>query len=357
MLTAPAVRRAGQNDVEHPVPLDARKQQILKAVVADYTRTGVPVGSQALALHLASWSSATIRNELAMLSEVGYLIQPHTSAGRVPSDLGYRYYVDFLMEEEDVPPAIRRQMEPFFSTLPGGLEEILETAATALAVVTDAVSLVTGPRALGTKVKHLDLVSLDPGHALLVLVLEGNLVRQHGLALRTPADQVALSALAASLNTALFGLDSAAIALLREQDGDELRDEVLADIVSFMASVDAQQDTLVLHDGVRNLLRQPEFGDVELLQQVIAVVEEERTLAALIAQLELDRGVQIMIGRENGVVELSRCSLVLTTYRAGGDRRGTIGVLGPTRMPYGQVAPRVRFVAQRVGRALERVLS
>ncbi|MBV9526510.1 MAG: hypothetical protein JOZ46_11935, partial [Candidatus Dormibacteraeota bacterium] len=242
-------------------------------------------------------------------------------------------------------------------TLPGGLEEILETAATALAVVTDAVSLVTGPRALGTKVKHLDLVSLDPGHALLVLVLEGNLVRQHGLALRTPADQVALSALAASLNTALFGLDSAAIALLREQDGDELRDEVLADIVSFMASVDAQQDTLVLHDGVRNLLRQPEFGDVELLQQVIAVVEEERTLAALIAQLELDRGVQIMIGRENGVVELSRCSLVLTTYRAGGDRRGTIGVLGPTRMPYGQVAPRVRFVAQRVGRALERVLS
>lgn len=343
--------------MEHPVPLDARKQQILKAVVADYTLTGVPVGSQALAVHLATWSSATIRNELAMLSEVGYLIQPHTSAGRVPSDLGYRYYVDFLMEEEEVPPAIRRQMEPFFSMLPSGLEGILETAATALAQVTDAVSLITGPRSLGAKVKHLDLVSLDPRHALLVLVLEGNLVRQHSLTLRNDADQVALSALAARLNASLQGLDSASIAALREQDGDELRDEVLADIVTFMASVDAQQDTLVIHDGVRNLLRQPEFGDVELLQQVIAVVEEERTLAALIAQLELDRGVQIMIGRENGMVELSRCSLVLTTYRAGGERRGTIGVLGPTRMPYGQVAPRVRFVAQRVGRALERVLS
>jgi heat-inducible transcriptional repressor len=344
--------------VEHPVPLDARKQQILKAVVADYTRTGVPVGSQALAIHLATWSSATIRNELAMLSEVGYLIQPHTSAGRVPSDLGYRYFVDFLMEEEDVPPAVRRQMEPFFAAMPVGLEEILELAATALAVVTDAVSLVTGPRSVGSKLKHVDLVSLDSKHALLVLVLEGNLVRQHPLALAAPAEQDELSALAASLNAELGGLDTEAIGSLGEQGTSSmLRDGVIADIVSFMSSVDAQQDTLVVHDGVRNLLRQPEFGDVELLQQVIAVVEEERTLAALIAQLQLDRGVQIMIGRENGLAELSRCSLVLTTYRAGGDRRGTIGVLGPTRMAYGQVAPRVRYVAQRMGRALERVLS
>ena len=140
-------------------------------------------------------------------------------------------------------------------------------------------------------------------------------------------------------------------------EADALRRDVVRDIVSFMRSVDAQQDTLVVHDGVRNLLHQPEFGDVALLQRVIAVVEEERTLAALIAQMQLGRGVQVMIGRENSIEDLSRCSLVLTTYRAGTDRRGTIGVLGPTRMLYGQVAPRVRYVAQRVGRALERVLS
>src|SRR5579884_3320249 len=191
--------------MEHPVPLDARKQQILKAVVADYTRTGVPVGSQALALHLASWSSATIRNELAMLSEIGYLIQPHTSAGRVPSDLGYRYYVDFLMEEEEVPPAVRRQMDPLFAPMAAGLEETLEGAATALAIATDGVSLVTGPRALGSKLKHLDLVSLDPRHALLVLVLEGNLVRQQNLTLPEQSDQAELSALAARLNEEITG--------------------------------------------------------------------------------------------------------------------------------------------------------
>ena len=345
--------------MEHPIPLDARKQQILKAVVADYTRTGVPVGSAALAAHLATWSSATIRNELATLSEVGYLIQPHTSAGRVPSDLGYRYYVDFLMEEEGISAAVRRQLEPYFSGLQANLEDVLEVAATTLALAADAVSLVTAPRAMGTKLKHLDLVSLDADHALLVLVLDGNVVRQHPLSLATAADQALLSSVAVDLNTTLVGLSADAIAALPAPTGPNqaLRAELIADLIAFIQSVDAQQDTLILHDGVRNLLHQPEFGDVELLQQVIEVVEEQRILAALLTAVDLDHGMQIVIGRESGMEELSRCSLVLTTYRAGDTRRGTIGVLGPTRMPYAQVAPRVRFVAQQVGRVLTRVLS
>jgi heat-inducible transcriptional repressor len=346
-------------DVQHPVPLDQRKQQILKAVVADYTRTGVPVGSASLAVHLATWSSATIRNELATLSEVGYLIQPHTSAGRVPSDLGYRYYVDFLMDEEDVPPAVRRQVDPFFAVMPSGIEDILEIAATALAHAADAVSLVTAPRALGVRVKHLDLVKLSDAQALLVLVLEGNLVRQQALNLTSPTDQGVLSAIASGLNAAVVGLNAADMSRLPESVGLHagLERDLLTQIVAFMTVCDAQQDTLILHDGVRNLLHQPEFGDVELLQQVIEVVEEERMLAALISAADLDHGIQIMIGRESGMAELSRCSLVLTTYRAGAERRGTIGVLGSTRMAYAQVGPRVRYVAQRVGRAVGRALS
>lgn len=344
--------------MDNSVPLDSRKQQILKAVVADYTRTGVPVGSQALAMHLANWSAATIRNELAMLSDFGYLIQPHTSAGRVPSDLGYRYYVDFLMEEESVPATVRRQMEPLLTALPSALEGILETAATALAVVTDAVGLVTSPGAASSRLKHADLVSLDARHALVLLVLEGNLVRQHSIELSRDMDQAQLTKLAAALNRDLAASDADAITASAETVRDDaLRTQVVREIGQFLHTVDEQQETLVLHDGVRNLLRQPEFGDVELLQQVIAVVEEQRMLAALIAQVDRDSGVQIMIGRENSLAELSRCSLVLTTYRSGGERRGTIGVLGPTRMPYAQVAPRVRYVALRIGRALERVLS
>ncbi len=341
------------------VPLDQRKQQILKAVVADYTRTGVPVGSASLAVHLATWSSATIRNELATLSEVGYLIQPHTSAGRVPSDLGYRYYVDFLMDEEDVPVAVRRQVDPFFAVMPTSVEDILEIAAAALAQAADAVSLVTAPKALGVRIKHLDLVRLNDGQALLILVLEGNLVRQHALNLGAPADQAVLSAIASELNAVAVGLDSTGLARLPESVGThaQVERELVAQIIAFMTVCDAQQDTLILHDGVRNLLHHPEFGDVDLLHQVIEVVEEERMLAALISAADLDRGVQIMIGRESGMAELSRCSLVLTTYRAGADRRGTIGVLGSTRMAYAQVGPRVRYVAQRVGRAVGRALS
>ena len=343
-----------------PIPLDSRKQQILKAVVADYTRTGVPVGSNALAAHLAAWSSATIRNELASLVDIGYLIQPHTSAGRVPSDRGYRYYVDFLMEEEAVPAGIRRQMDPFFDGLPAGLEETLEMAARALALVTDAVSMVTGPRAVGARVKHIDLVSLDPQHALVLLVLEGNLIRQQPVALSRDADQAELSQLAQRLNADLLGLSSSEIAALdlggREARGS-LRREVVGAVVTFMTAVDERQDTLVVHDGVRNLLHQPEFGDVSRFQEVLDLLEEERVLGEMLAAIEGDHGTQIMIGRETGVEQLSQCSLVMTTYRVGAQRWGTLGVLGPTRMQYSAVAPRVRYVATRVGEALSRTLG
>jgi heat-inducible transcriptional repressor len=340
-----------------PIPLDSRKQQILKAVVADYTRTGVPVGSHALAIHLATWSSATIRNELANLVEVGYLLQPHTSAGRVPSDRGYRYYVDFLMEEEPVPAAVRRQMDPFFTQLTGGLEETLEVAARALALVSDAVSMVTGPRALGATLKHLDIISLEPRHALLLLVLEGNLIRQQPIAVSRDADQAELTGLANLLNETLQGSDARTVAgLTAGKRAGSLWSEVVPAIGALMESVDAGQDTLVVHDGVRNLLHQPEFGDVGRFQEILDLLEEERVLGEMLAAIEINHGTQIMIGRETGLEQLRLCSLVMTTYRVGAQRWGTLGVLGPTRMQYSQVAPRVRYVATRVGDTLSRTL-
>jgi heat-inducible transcriptional repressor len=346
--------------VEAHVPLDIRKQQVLKAVVADFTDTGIPVGSQALAArHLLSWSAATIRNELASLVDIGYLLQPHTSAGRIPSDRGYRYFVDFLMEEEAVSPAVRRQVDPLFPEHPVGVEELLETAAQVLALITDALSIVTGPQTLGAVVKHLDLVSLDDRHVLLILLLEGNLLRQQVIKLSSAADQTRLSALAAQLNSALQGSSSQAVSDIDwgDEPANPLRDEVVSHIVAVMQAADLRQDTVVLHDGVRNLLHQPEFGDVEQLEQVLAVVEEERALGQVLTSFDVDRGVQVIIGAENSVEQLRACSLVLTTYRAGETRRGTISVLGPTRMRYPQVAPRLRYVSQRVGQAMDRLLS
>ncbi len=345
--------------MESSIPLDARKEQILKAVVADYTATGIPVGSQALALHLASWSAATIRNELSTLVEVGYLLQPHTSAGRVPSERGYRYYVDFLMEEEMLPATVRRQLEPQLALMPQDVEGILEGAAQVLAAAVDALSIVTGPGGEWAVVKHLDLVSLDPEHALLVLVLEGNLVRQQPLTLSRTADQEELSRLAQRLNREITGLDGEEVAArVRPDPGAPLHAEVLRDIVDYLRSVPARQASLIVHDGVRNLLHQPEFGDVHLLAQVLEIVEQERILGEILAAaFDPQRPLTVMIGQESGISQLSACSLVLTTYHAGQRQVGTVGVLGPTRMPYAQVAPRVRFVAERVGGAVRRVLS
>jgi heat-inducible transcriptional repressor len=354
--------------MEQPaVPLDSRKQQILKAVVADYTETGVPVGSHVLAgKYMLSWSSATIRNELANLVDIGYLLQPHTSAGRIPTDVGYRYYVDFLMEEEPVPATVRRQADPVFDRPAVGVAELLESAAQVLATLTDAVSIVTGPQAVTARLKHVDFVSLSPRHALLILVLEGNLIRQQPVELSDEARQADLSDLAARLNGELAGLDTTAIAEWRaappapDQPATPLRDELIDHILTFMRAVDSRQDTMVVHDGVRNLLRQPEFGDVLHLQQVLDVVEEERVLGQVLASLEIGAGrsgVQMVIGGENDLEQLHGCSLVLTTYRAGETRRGSIGVLGPTRMRYPQVAPRLRYISQRVGEAIERMLG
>jgi heat-inducible transcriptional repressor len=353
---------------QQPVPLDSRKQQILKAVVSDYTETGVPVGSHALAgKYMLSWSSATIRNELANLVDIGYLLQPHTSAGRIPTDIGYRYYVDFLMEEEEVPSTVRRQADPVFAQPGVGVEDLLESAAQVLATLTDAVSIITGPTAVSARLKHLDFVSLDPRHALLILVLEGNLIRQQPVALSHEAAQETLSALAADLNGEMGGLDTPAIAAKRGKPPADaephvlpLRDELIGHILTFMRAVDARQDTMVVHDGVRNLLRQPEFGDVLRLQQVLDVVEEERVLGQVLASLEIDGSkgsVQMVIGAENDLAQLHGCSLVLTTYRVGETRRGSIGVLGPTRMRYPQVAPRLRYISERVGEAIERMLG
>lgn len=340
-----------------PLPLDERKQQILKAVVFDYTKTAIPVGSHALAAHLSSWSSATIRNELANLVDIGYLLQPHTSAGRVPSDLGYRYYVDFLMEEEVLPAGVRRQMEPPLSELPLALEELLEVAAMVLALATDAVSLVTGPRSLHTKLKHLDVVSLDARHALLILVTEGNLVRHQSVPLSREATQAELSEVARRLNEDLHAAEGIVAAGDGSDPVEPLRREIVDHVDTFMRGVDARQDALVVHDGVRNLLHQPEFGDRLRLQQVLDVVAEERILGDVLASLDIDQGIHVMIGRESGIEGLDQCSLVLTTYRAGNGRVGTVGVLGPTRMRYSQVAPRVRYVSQRIGSGLNRILN
>jgi heat-inducible transcriptional repressor len=338
-----------------PTHLDDRKRQILKAVVSDYTLTGVPVGSQVLAAkYFIALSSATIRNELADLVGTGYLQQPHTSAGRIPTDRGYRYFVDFLMEAESVPSNVRRVARIEFESAPPSVEGILEKAAMVLAQVTENVSLVTAPEMSESRIKHIDLVSLEPRSVLLILVLEGNLIQQQVVRLDRPTPQEDLSRMAAMLNRKVKGETADQLSARLSQLGPD-RDaqrQILSQLVESIKIHQAQRQTVVLHDGVRNLLRQPEFVEVSRLEELLELIEQGAQMAGILQQVAFDKDVEIIIGRENTSSGLRECSLVLTTYKMADRIRGTIGVVGPTRMHYGQVVARLRLVSQSMSEAL-----
>ena len=338
-----------------PTHLDDRKRQILKAVVSDYTLTGVPVGSQVLAAkYFIALSSATIRNELADLVGTGYLQQPHTSAGRIPTDRGYRYFVDFLMEAESVPSNVRRVARIEFESAPASVEGILEKAAMVLAQVTENVSLVTAPEMSESRIKHIDLVSLEPRSVLLILVLEGNLIQQQVVRLDRATSQEDLSRMAAMLNRKVKGESADQLTARLSQLGPD-RDaqrQILSQLVESIKVHQAQRQTVVLHDGVRNLLRQPEFVEVSRLEELLELIEQGAQMAGILQQVAFDKDVEIIIGRENTSSGLRECSLVLTTYKMADRIRGTIGVVGPTRMHYGQVVARLRLVSQSMSEAL-----
>jgi heat-inducible transcriptional repressor len=343
-----------------PTPLDERKQQILKAVVSDYTLTGVPVGSQVLAAkYFIALSAATIRNELADLVGTGYLQQPHTSAGRIPTDRGYRYFVDFLMDPESASAAVRRSVRQEFENAPRSVDGILEKAAMVLAQVTQNVSLVTAPESSDFRIKHIDLVSLEPHSVLIILVLEGNLIKQQVVRLDRETSQEDLSRMAAMLNRKVKGQTADDLATRLKELGPDRGEQrqILQRLIEWITVQQTQRHTVVLHDGVRNLLRHPEFVEVGRLEELLELLEQGAQLASILQQVSFEKEVEIIIGRENTTSGLRECSLVLTTYKMADRARGTIGLIGPTRMPYGQVVARLRLVSQATSDLLAKVAN
>ena len=335
--------------------MENRKQAILRAVVQEFTTSAVPVGSQALqSRYFVNLSSATIRSELAELADLGYLTQPHTSAGRVPTDSGYRYFVDFLMDTEATSPTIRRTVKQEFESAPRSVDGILEKAAMVLSLVTENVSLVTAPEVSESRIKHIDLVSLEPQSVLIILVLEGNLIKQQVVHLERATSQDDLSRMAAMLNQKVKGQTADELSGRLDQLGPDKAEQrrIIERLIESITTHQAQRQTVVLHDGVRNLLRHPEFVEVGRLEELMELLEQGAQLASILQQVAFEKDVEIIIGRENTSSGLRECSLVLTTYRMAERIRGTIGVIGPTRMHYGQVVARVRLVSHATSEVL-----
>jgi heat-inducible transcriptional repressor len=327
--------------------MENRKQAILRAVVKEFTTSAVPVGSQALqSRYFVNLSSATIRSELAELADLGYLAQPHTSAGRVPTDSGYRYFVDFLMDLEQIPDHVGSFIENELGQAPADVQGMVEKVAMTLAAVTQNASVASAPQGSQARIKHLDLVSLEPSEVLLILLLEGNLLRQQVVTVTQEATQADLTTLTGKFNATLSGRGSEDARRHYDSAGLGLEKELLGRVVTVLDIYEQGSESLVVHDGVRNLLRQPEFAESSRLHQVLEVLEETRYLTVLLRQLIGESDLQIVIGSENASSQLQGCAVVLTTYGPSNRLKGVLGVIGPTRMAYSQTVARLQAVAR-----------
>lgn len=327
--------------------LPERQEMILGLVVREYIETAQPISSKALVekYHLGV-SSATVRNEMVALTEQGYLRQPHTSAGREPTEAGYRYFVQRIAGENELPLSERRTISHQFYQARADVDQWMRLAASVLAQHSRGASLVTAPRQLKARYKHLELIATQGRLVLLVLVLQGGEVRQQMLTLAEPASQETVSEAARHLNAHCYGLDSEAV-LAHSAHLPTLEQEVGRLIADMMRKAEAFSAGEIFRDGVSTVLAEPEFAGSDSARQALRVLEERQYLEEFLAKAISPNvgGVEVVIGGENSWQELKECSMVLARYGVAGYATGAMGVLGPQRMSYGRAISTVRFVA------------
>src|SRR5215210_2608218 len=329
--------------------LTERQKTLLLLIIRDYIESAQPVGSKRLAEHYRiGLSSATIRNEMAALTEMGYLRQPHTSAGRVPTEEGYRYFVSQMMHKAELPVSVQATISHQFHQSPADVEQWMTLAASILAHQSQGVSVVTAPHIDRAKYKHVELISTQGRQILMVLVLVGGEVSQQILTLAEPVSQERLSQTAARLNGLLAGLAMDAIAALPSRS-DALDQDILTLITQDMRRTAASVSGEIYTDGLTNVLSEPEFAESDDARRALKLFEERSTLQDLLARTLATNnnvgGLQVVIGGEGGWEELRQCSMVIARYGVPGMATGTLGVLGPMRMSYARTIPTVRYVA------------
>ncbi len=329
------------------MPLSDRRARILAFIVDDYVDSAVPVGSQALvSRHGIGLSSATVRNEMAALEDEGMITHPHTSAGRIPSYRGYRYYVSSLMNERNLSSQERLTILHQFHQSARELEEWVGLAASVLANSMHTVALVTQPRVREVRLKQLQLVELSENVALLIVVTSDAAVHQHTLEFPVAIDQESLTRLANRLN-AEFGDKMAAelpVGSAAEPLG-AVESIVVAAVADLLLRAQAVVSELPIVEGVRELLRQPEYGDSDRMLDTLEAVEERRLGDAIPGEAVEEGDVAIVIGDENRDGPYKDMSFVLARYGVHGGPSGVLGVLGPTRLPYGDAVAHVRYVS------------
>ena len=325
--------------------LDDRKVTILNAIIKTYLETGEPVGSRTISKFTdLKLSSATIRNEMSDLEEMGYILQPHTSAGRIPSDKGYRFYVDQIMQEKQQEVT---EVKELMIQRVDRVELVLKRLAQMLAANTNYAAMISGPQYHRNKLKFIQLSQMDEHKLLVVVVVEGNLVKNTMLDVPSAISQEELLNLNILLNSALNGLSLEEINLdvitrLKERAGSysQIVDQVLTQVA---IAIRADEDDLQIYtSGATNIFKYPELSDGEKASQLISTLEQKDKLRELIDDVNesdenRENGIQVYIGNETPLQTMKDCSVVTANYELGEGIRGTIGIIGPKRMDYERV--------------------
>lgn len=338
--------------------MDERKKQILHAIIKDYISTAEPVGSRAVAKkYNLGVSPATIRNEMSDLEDLGYIEQPHTSAGRRPSNKGYRYYVDSLMEKETLDEKSMSAIRQFLSHQLNEMDFFMRQCCQMISHLTNYTAIVSLPQAGKGKLEKIQLVLLDPWRMLLVLLSTTGQVNHSIIHLpeAMTADQV--DDMQTILQKRLQGLDMNMLTHAILKDISSLMDQgqkVFSQILGLMEMVLAHDGgEKVFTGGTTNMLMQPEFRDVDKLKNIFSLLEEDSRVRNLLSQTNDDE-TNVVIGDELAQEDIQSCSLVVTSYNAGNGIVGSIGVLGPTRMSYAKTVSLMEFIAAEISQALSR---
>ena len=312
--------------------LSDRKMKILHAVIKNYLETGEPVGSRTISKYTdLNLSSATIRNEMADLEELGYILQPHTSAGRIPSDKGYRLYVDMLMEEKEQELS---EMQEQMLDKADKMEQLLKQAARVLASNTNYATMVSTPMNNSNKIKFIQLSMVDEEQVIAVIVLGGNVIKNKIIDVEEPLSNENLLKLNMLLNTTLNGMsieeiNLGLIARLKEQAG--IHSSVISNVLDAVAdAIQIEEDMQIYTSGATNIFKYPELSDNQSAQEIINAFEEKQQLTELVTQTlakEDNTGIQVYIGDETPVQTMKDCSVVTATYELGDGMKGTIGII------------------------------
>ncbi len=337
--------------------LDERKEKILKAIIQTYLETGEPVGSRTISKYSdLKLSSATIRNEMSDLEELGYIIQPHTSAGRIPSDKGYRFYVDQIIKEKD---SQVNEMQELMIQRVDRVELLLKQMAKLLASNTNYATLVSGPNYHQTKLKFIQLSKVEANKLLIVVVVEGNIIRNSFVTLDEELSDEELLNLNILLNNSLNGLtiqeiNLGVIAKLKEQAGAhrQVVDFVLNEVSEAIGSQD--EDLQIYTSGATNIFKYPELSDTKKASELISTLEQKELLKGLLEEKQSqpdtasDTEIQVYIGDETPVKTMKDCSIVTANYILGDGLKGTIGIIGPKRMDYEKVVGTLRSLVSQL---------